>query len=66
DGTETYRQIREFSPHQRALILSGYAESERVEDALKMGVGAYLRKPVNLKTLAAAVRKELERQRPSA
>ncbi|MDX1763133.1 MAG: PAS domain S-box protein [bacterium] len=66
DGTETYRQIREFSPHQRALILSGYAESERVDDALKMGVGGYLRKPVNLKTIAAAVREQLDKLSPSS
>jgi PAS domain S-box-containing protein len=65
DGTETYRRVSERYPHQKALILSGFAETERVDEALRMGVGGYIRKPVDLKTIAAAVRKELDREIPS-
>ncbi|MFQ5708971.1 MAG: PAS domain S-box protein [bacterium] len=61
DGTETYRQILEFQPDQRAIILSGYAMTKRVEQALKLGAGSFVSKPISLKNLAMAVRKELDR-----
>ncbi len=61
DGTETYRRIAEFSPTQKAIIVSGFAESDRVTDALKMGVGAFVKKPVTKSVIAAAVRAELDR-----
>jgi len=61
DGTETFRRIRTFYPEQKAVVLSGYAESNRVVEALHAGAGAFVRKPVDLPTLAQAVRKELDR-----
>ena len=61
DGAETYRRIREIHPGQRAILLSGLAESARVREAQAQGVGAYLSKPVTLQTLARAVREELDR-----
>lgn len=61
DGTETFRRIREFSPDQKAVILSGYAETGRVAEAQRMGAGSFVRKPVDLKSLARAVRLELEK-----
>ncbi len=63
DGTETYRRILEFKKEQRAIVLSGYAMSQRVEEALKLGAGAFITKPVTLYVLAKAVRKELDRQK---
>lgn len=60
DGTETYRQILGFNPGQKAIILSGYAMSERVKEALKLGAGAFITKPVTLNTLAIAVRQQFE------
>jgi PAS domain S-box-containing protein len=61
DGVETYRRVLEVRPGQRALILSGFAESERVDEALALGAGRFLRKPVSLAQLAQAVRTELDR-----
>ncbi len=66
DGTETYRRILEINPTQKAIIVSGYAESDRVEIALEMGAGAFVRKPLSLKVLAVAVRKELDRKLETA
>ncbi len=61
DGTETYRRVLETRPGQRAIIVSGFAESERVRDALSLGAGAFIRKPLTLERLARAVREELDR-----
>ncbi|MFQ5865137.1 MAG: PAS domain S-box protein [bacterium] len=63
DGTETYRQVLEIQPDQRAVILSGYAMSNRVQQALRLGAGAFVAKPVTLNVLANVIRKELDRNR---
>ncbi|MCK4856822.1 MAG: PAS domain S-box protein [candidate division Zixibacteria bacterium] len=59
DGAETYRQALEINPSQKAIIMSGYADSERVQKALKLGAGAFVKKPLTLKSIAQAVRQEL-------
>jgi two-component system, cell cycle sensor histidine kinase and response regulator CckA len=48
DGLETFRRIREIHPRQKAIIASGYAESERVNAMQARGAGAYIRKPYTL------------------
>lgn len=61
DGLETYRRILEVRPGQKAIIVSGYSETERVTEALRLGAGAYVRKPYILERIGQAVRKELDR-----
>ena len=59
DGLETYRRIVEAHPDQKAIIASGFSESDRVKQALKLGVGAYLRKPYTIDNLARILHSEL-------
>jgi CheY-like chemotaxis protein len=61
DGLETYRRILERHPGQKAIVASGFTESERVHEILKLGAGAYLRKPYLLERIGLAVRRELDR-----
>ncbi len=61
DGLETYHKILEISPTQRAVIVSGYSETERVKAAQELGAGAYVKKPYILERLGSAIRKELDR-----
>jgi PAS domain S-box-containing protein len=63
DGAEAYRRILQVRPNQKAIVVSGYAETERVQRALDLGAGAFIRKPLSLKSIAQAVRKELDRAR---
>jgi PAS domain S-box-containing protein len=60
DGLETYRRIAEIHPGQRAVIVSGFSETDRVREAQRLGAGAYLRKPFMIKRLGYAVRQELD------
>jgi PAS domain S-box-containing protein len=60
DGLDTFKKIREMHPGQKAIIVSGFSESERVKEAQALGAGAYVRKPYILKRLGLAVRKELD------
>jgi PAS domain S-box-containing protein len=59
DGLETYRQIRKFKPDQKAIIVSGFSETDRVKDAQQLGAGAYVKKPYSLDGIGTAVRDEL-------
>lgn len=61
DGTDTFRHLRQNCPEQKAILASGFAQSERVEEALALGAGSFIRKPLTLRSLAAAVRAELDR-----
>jgi CheY-like chemotaxis protein len=61
DGLETYRQILQFNPGQRAIIVSGFSETERVISAQAIGAGSYVKKPYLVETLGLAVRQELDR-----
>jgi len=61
DGLETYHQVKKLHPRQKAIITSGYAETERVKVAQGMGVGGYLKKPYTVHNLACAIRSELNR-----
>jgi PAS domain S-box-containing protein len=62
DGLETYQEIIKLYPHQKAIITSGFSESDRVKKLLQLGVGAYVQKPYTLEKLGIAVRRELERK----
>ena len=59
DGLETFRRIRRRYPRMKAIIVSGFSETDRVKNAQALGAGAYIRKPYLLETLAAAVKSEL-------
>jgi signal transduction histidine kinase/ActR/RegA family two-component response regulator len=66
DGLETYRQILNLHTHQKAIIVSGFSENERVKAAQAMGAGAYIRKPYTFEKIGLAVRTELDRPAAAA
>jgi PAS domain S-box-containing protein len=61
DGLETYKRIIGMHPQQKAVIASGFSETHRVREVQKLGAGQYIKKPYTLQKLAAALRKELEK-----
>jgi PAS domain S-box-containing protein len=61
DGLETYKRILELHPSQKAIITSGFSETERVKEAQRLGAGAYIRKPYLIKKIGISIRAELER-----
>ncbi len=62
DGLDTYRSVLEIHPKQKAIIVSGFSETERVTVAQTLGAGAYVRKPYVTEKLGLAVRTELDRK----
>jgi PAS domain S-box-containing protein len=65
DGFETYRRFLELHPGQKAIIVSGFSETERVSQALDLGAGAFVKKPYTLEKIGQAVRRELDKCSPS-
>ena len=61
DGADLLARALEINRTQKAILVSGYAETERVQLALRLGAGAFVKKPLSLKSLARAVREELDR-----
>jgi PAS domain S-box-containing protein len=62
DGLDTYKEVLEIHPQQKALIVSGFSESDRVITAQDLGAGAYVRKPYVIEKLGLAVKKEVDRK----
>jgi two-component system, cell cycle sensor histidine kinase and response regulator CckA len=58
-GRETYERIKKIRPRQKAIIVSGFAETAQVRETLKSGAGRYLKKPLILAELGAALKEEL-------
>ena len=62
DGLDAYRSVLKIHPRQKAIIVSGFSETDRVHAAQALGAGAYIRKPYLMEKLGLAVRKELDRK----
>ena len=60
DGLETYREIRALRPSPKTIIVSGFSQSERVHEALELGVVRYLQKPYTMGDLSGALAAALQ------
>jgi PAS domain S-box-containing protein len=61
DGLDTYKKILKLHPGQKAIIASGFSETNRVKKVQNLGAGAYIRKPFLLEKIGLAVKEELEK-----
>jgi two-component system, cell cycle sensor histidine kinase and response regulator CckA len=59
DGLDTYKAILETRHGQKAIIASGYAETDRVAEAQSLGAGGYVKKPFTLAAIGKAIKEEL-------
>lgn len=60
DGLETYKQLLQFHPQQKAIIASGFSETARVAEAQRIGAGQYVKKPYTIGNIARAIRTALD------
>jgi len=61
NGRETYERIIKFHPEQKAIIASGFSETDDVKKAQELGAGQYIKKPYTLEKIGIAVRDELKK-----
>jgi CheY-like chemotaxis protein len=61
NGRETYERVIKIHPKQKAIIVSGFSETEDVKKAQKLGAGNYVKKPLTLEKIGIAIKEELSR-----
>jgi PAS domain S-box-containing protein len=66
DGLETYKKIISKYPQQRAIIASGFSETDRVREAQRLGAGRYVKKPYTIEKIGMAVKSELSKPQKAA
>jgi len=60
NGRETYEKVIKIHPNQKAIIASGFAKTDDVKEAQKLGAGEYVEKPYTLEKIGMAIKAELE------
>jgi two-component system cell cycle sensor histidine kinase/response regulator CckA len=61
NGRETYEKIIEIHPNQKAVIVSGFAETDEVKKVQRLGAGQYIKKPLTLQKIGMAIKEELRK-----
>ena len=56
DGIATIRELKKVSPHTQVIVLTSYAEDEKIFPAVRAGALSYLLKDVSAEDLAKAIR----------
>ena len=59
NGRETYERVIKIHPNQKAIIVSGFAETADVKKIQKLGAGKYIKKPLTLEKLGPIIKEEL-------
>ncbi len=59
NGRQTYEKISTLHPGQKAVIASGYSESQDVKKLNELGVTTYIRKPYLLNQIGRAIKMTL-------
>ncbi len=60
DGRQTYEEIITFQPHQKALVVSGFSESNDVQQTIALGAGGFIRKPYTMEQLGKEIQEILQ------
>jgi CheY-like chemotaxis protein len=59
NGCQTYKEILKLYPEQKAIVVSGFSESDAVKETLRLGAGGFIKKPYSIDQLGRMVKKVL-------
>ncbi len=62
NGLDLLRQVKEETPDQIVILMTGYTEKEVILQALKAGADEFISKPINLLQLRTTIYKILEKK----
>jgi CheY-like chemotaxis protein len=62
DGMQTYENLIRVQPGLKAIIVSGFSQSDNVARTLAMGAGQFISKPYSLRQLGQAVLETLNQE----
>ena len=54
--------VLKINPKQKAILVSGFSETDRVKEAQKLGAGVYVKKPYVMEKIGMAIREELDKK----
>lgn len=60
NGCQTYQEIIRINPDQKAIIASGFSESDDVKKTIALGASGYIKKPYTIEEIGLAVKMALE------
>jgi len=60
NGRQTYEEIIKLYPKQKAIIASGFAESDDIKATLQLGAKGFIKKPYLMNQLSQAVKNALK------
>ncbi len=60
DGLDVYKSVLEKGRNVNTIIVSGFSESERVTEAISLGVKRYIKKPFTIEEIGTAIRDILD------
>ncbi len=63
NGLDTFKKIVAIHPDQKAIITSGFAETDLIKEAEKLGIVQYIKKPYTLDKIGSALKMELNKTR---
>ena len=66
DGEETFRQLRQFNPGVRVILMSGFNKVDAINRFIGRGLAGFVQKPFEVDTLSAEVRRVLEGPPPGS
>jgi PAS domain S-box-containing protein len=56
NGRQTYEKILAMHPNQKAIIVSGFSETDDVRETLRLGAGGFIQKPYSMNQLGRVAR----------
>ncbi len=59
NGRQTYEAILKLYPDQKAVVVSGFSESDDVKTTLQLGASGFIKKPYSLESLGRVIRRAL-------
>ena len=62
DRQGTYEKIKKIHPDQKAVIISGFAQTEDIKATQRLDAGKFLKKPLTLQMVGMAVKEELNKK----
>ncbi len=62
NGRQTYEQILQRHPGQKAIVVTGYAENDEVKATLQLGAAEYIKKPYSMEEFGRAVQTGLKKE----
>jgi len=61
NGKETYKRIKEISPNQKAIIVTGMSSSKDVDETIALGASSIITKPYAIAEIALALKDVLQK-----